>query len=251
VGFDARQPAPASSQREEVVSSKHRESVAQIAGRAGRSLGEVLAATRAVVEHDEVFAGTMLVGRAHDELCRRLDLPPTPGSRAEQPDPVASLIERAAIPTIDSLSCARFEREGARFRVYLHQDFLDGLDKYPSMQTRALFTIRQLAAHGRPNRVKPTRGNDNRGWRRTPLEGNHFYAWWAPHNARPVRGAGLEERAILLRDLRHHDDHRPLDAGQPGDRVAISAADCMADATPGADLGRALFDSPWTTEQPQ
>src|SRR5205085_745656 len=58
----------------------------------------------------------------------------------------------------------------------------------------------------------------NRGWRRSRLggggHGSHFYAWWAPQNALPLKESGeftaAADDAIFLRDIRHHDDHSPL-----------------------------------------
>ena len=54
----------------------------------------------------------------------------------------------------------------------------------------------------------------NRGWRRSRLGGNqgsHFYARWAPQAAPPIKsGDGFKDApagSVLLRDIRHHDDH--------------------------------------------
>src|SRR5437868_10790626 len=45
--------------------------------------------------------------------------------------------------------------------------------------------------------------------------GSHFYVWWAPATATPLKDAGFqaESEAIFLRDIRHHDDHAPLNPG--------------------------------------
>ena len=44
--------------------------------------------------------------------------------------------------------------------------------------------------------------------------GSHFYAWWAPKNALPLKESGefseVADGAVFLRDIRHHDDHSPL-----------------------------------------
>ncbi len=59
----------------------------------------------------------------------------------------------------------------------------------------------------------------NRGWRRSRLGGNHgshFYAWWAPKNAIPLKAlqefSEAPDGSLFLRDIRHHDDHSPLPA---------------------------------------
>jgi hypothetical protein len=59
----------------------------------------------------------------------------------------------------------------------------------------------------------------NRGWRRSRLGGNfgsHFYAWWAPSGAAPLKAGEAFDApadAVFLRDIRHHDDHAPLMPG--------------------------------------
>jgi len=83
---------------------------------------------------------------------------------------------------------------------------------------RASLLMRNLAVNSSRLHFKPTHGV-NHGWRRSRLGGSggsHFYAWWAPRMAPPLRGAGGFEQAsegtLLLRDIRHHDDHSPLSA---------------------------------------
>src|SRR5262249_58475494 len=72
----------------------------------------------------------------------------------------------------------------------------------------------------------------NRGWRRSRLGGGsgfHFYAWWAPAGAAPLKKGGgfcAESEAIFLRDIRHHDDHAPLSPGDADkDYLPLSVPD--------------------------
>ena len=66
---------------------------------------------------------------------------------------------------------------------------------------------------------KATSGGVNRGWRRSRLGGSfgsHYYAWWAPSGAPPLKADAAfsaPAEAIFLRDIRHHDDHSPLAPG--------------------------------------
>lgn len=86
----------------------------------------------------------------------------------------------------------------------------------------------------------------NRGWRRSRLggaSGSHFYAWWAPATATPLKGAGfqVESEAIFLRDIRHHDDHAPVNPGDPSnDYLLLTVPDLR---------GIEYAPEPWTSPQ--
>ena len=86
----------------------------------------------------------------------------------------------------------------------------------------------------------------NRGWRRSRLGGGsgfHFYAWWAPAGAAPLKDAGFiaEADAIYLRDIRHHDNHDPLAPGNAAnDYLPLTVSDLR---------GTEYAPEPWT--QPQ
>ena len=76
--------------------------------------------------------------------------------------------------------------------------------------------MQRLSVDARRIHYKATHGL-NHGWRRSRLGGNHgshFYAWWAPKNALPLKESGefsdVAEGTVFLRDIRHHDDHSPL-----------------------------------------
>ncbi len=92
---------------------------------------------------------------------------------------------------------------------------------------------------------KGTRGV-NRGWRRSRLgggSGSHFYAWWAPAGAAPLKEAGFatEADAVYLRHIRHHDDHDPLAAGDfSDDYLPLTVADLR---------GAEYAPEPWTPPQ--
>ena len=102
--------------------------------------------------------------------------------------------------------------------LFCHQDFLEKLAEHSrdGIGRRAAFLMQRLAVDARRLHYKATQGA-NRGWRRSRLGGNqgsHFYAWWAPRNAAPLKdGGGFDDSApgsTFLRDIRHHDDHSPL-----------------------------------------
>ncbi|MBZ5619424.1 MAG: hypothetical protein LAQ69_11980 [Acidobacteriia bacterium] len=124
---------------------------------------------------------------------------------ARRPDTQATLLEDSA-PV----------REGNP--LFCHQEFLEKMEenRANTVGRRAALLLQRLLVDLRRQYYKPTVG-ENRGWRRSPLggsHGSHFYAWWAPRGATPLKSnpefESAPEGAIFLRDIRHHDDHRPL-----------------------------------------
>lgn len=104
--------------------------------------------------------------------------------------------------------------------LFCHQEFLERLAEHgrDAIGRRAAFLMQRLSVDARRLHYKPTLG-PNRGWRRSRLGGNHgshFYAWWAPKNAIPLKESGdfsdVPDGAVFLRDIRHHDDHALLPA---------------------------------------
>ena len=101
--------------------------------------------------------------------------------------------------------------------VYCHEEFLEKLASYKNLPVakRASLLMQRLAVDSGRQHYKGTQGV-NHGWRRSRLGGaggSHFYAWWAPKTAAPMRaGEGFQQapsEAIFMRDIRHHDDHSP------------------------------------------
>ena len=102
--------------------------------------------------------------------------------------------------------------------LFCHQDFLEKLSEHSrdAIGRRVTLLMQRLAVDARRQHYKATQGV-NRGWRRSRLGGNHgshFYAWWAPKSAVPLKESGdfetAPEDALFLRDIRHHDDHSEL-----------------------------------------
>lgn len=118
-------------------------------------------------------------------------------------------------------------RDDAGWRVLLDEEFFEWLTDDatdPALRKRAYFCLRELLVNGRCARVKPVQGAA-RGWLRTPLGGSggsHFYLWWAPYGTPAVADAGLRERQVLVRTVRHHDETgKALDVGR-SDRHALA-----------------------------
>ncbi len=129
-----------------------------------------------------------------------------------------------------------------RHRLWLHPGVSDQLREWPHLYKRLGLVLRHLAAQGRTTVVKGCR-DVNRGWRRSPLGGAggmQYYLWWTPRGSPPVTDLELPERAILVRAVRHHDDHAPLTAGDLDDYLALVTA---------PDLGDDIAGRPWTDAQ--
>src|ERR1022692_3976899 len=95
--------------------------------------------------------------------------------------------------------------------AFCHHNYLEKLlesRNQPSAR-RAELLLYRLALDERRQFYKST-STVNAGWRRSRLGGNkgsHFYAWWAPAGAPPIKRSGLNNvpaGAIFVRDIRHH-----------------------------------------------
>ncbi len=132
--------------------------------------------------------------------------------------------------------------------LYCHQEFLEKLEarrNEPAGKRAGLLMQRMAVDIGRLH-YKSTSGV-NRGWRRSRLgggSGSHFYAWWAPAGAAPIKKGGKFEggsEAVFLRDIRHHDDHAVLDPGNfASDYLPLSVPDLR---------GGEFAPAPWTPPQ--
>ena len=151
------------------------------------------------------------------------------------------------------LTPALFETEFKTTRpprpIFCHQEFLDKLAARRNDQVakRTSLLLQRMAVDIARLHYKGTNGI-NRGWRRSRLgggSGSHFYAWWAPAGAIPVkRDACIEaahHEAVFLRDIRHHDDHSPLMSGDlASDYLSLNVSDLRA---------AEYAPEPWTTPQ--
>jgi hypothetical protein len=131
--------------------------------------------------------------------------------------------------------------------LFCHQDFLEKLQQDTPAGKRAALLLQRLAVDPRRQHYKATMGI-NRGWRRSRLggsHGSHFYAWWAPKGAVPLKNLpGFDEApegSIFLREIRHHDDHSELNAQSLSDHYLPLSVE---------ELRREEYGpSPWTPAQ--
>ena len=131
-----------------------------------------------------------------------------------------------------------------RHRLWLHPGVSDQLREWPQLYKRLGLVLRHLAANGRTTVVKGCKDR-NRGWRRSPLGGAggmQYYLWWTPGGSPPAADLELPDRSVLVRAVRHHDDHGLLAAGRLVDYLPLSTA---------ADLSDDIAGRPWTDAQMQ
>lgn len=133
----------------------------------------------------------------------------------------------------------------AGWSLLLHHDVFEWLTDSSTdgaLRKRVYFLLREMLVNGHCGRVKSVRGA-GKGWLRSPLGGSggfHYYLWWAPHSSSAVDGAGLEERQILVRLVRHHDETGlGLDPGGPDDWMPITLEEVF----------QPEGDSPFTEQQ--
>ena len=133
--------------------------------------------------------------------------------------------------------------------LFCHEEFLEKMERNRgnTVGRRASLLLHRLHVNLSRPYYKPTQGQ-NRGWRRSPLGGNHgshFYAWWAPRGAQPLSGNSqfdaAPEGSVFLRDIRHHDDHAPLNPQSLSENyLPVSLSDLRR---------QDYVPSPWTTPQ--
>jgi hypothetical protein len=133
------------------------------------------------------------------------------------------------------------------FRVFCHQDVYEGLQKWKDLGKKTTMAIRQIIAFGHTSVVKGCSDPENRGWLRSPLgggSGNHYYLWWTRSGSPALKGTQSRQGDIVIRAIRHHDEHALLSAGNlDGDYLAIDRKELAS--------GQSGFDRPWNDEQIQ
>lgn len=113
-------------------------------------------------------------------------------------------------------------------RLLKHKDYEASARHLPkSIQRKALWAQVLLGTRGRTPNVKGVTGLNER-WRRTPVQGNHYYMWWIPSSESGLvdEPQGLDSsNAILVHSIRHHDEtDDPIDLGSFNDYEEIAVA---------------------------
>ncbi len=113
------------------------------------------------------------------------------------------------------------------YRLLQHKGWEDSLAALPpGARRKAVWAQVLLGAHGRTPQIKGTQGRNAR-WRRTPVQGNHYYLWWIPKSESELRGrngqAADDIHTILVHSVRHHDrTDDALPVGELADYAAVA-----------------------------
>ena len=99
------------------------------------------------------------------------------------------------------------------YRLLRHHDYAATAEPLPdTVRRKALWAQVLLGTRGRTPSVKSTTGYNAR-WRRTPVQGFHYYLWWIPLSESelappaPADSAGDGDgQTILIHGIRHHDE---------------------------------------------
>uniref|UniRef100_UPI004048847D hypothetical protein n=1 Tax=Limnohabitans sp. TaxID=1907725 RepID=UPI004048847D len=133
--------------------------------------------------------------------------------------------------------------EDLKYKVHCHQDVLEGMVTH-NLSPKTTMAIRQIIAFGVTNVAKGCSDSVNKGWLRSPLGGAggfHFYLWWTRKGSNPTKDLNLMDNDIVIRAIRHHDDHTPLKIGDLTDYDTIERQDLVKE--------NGYYKSPWNAEQ--
>ncbi len=118
----------------------------------------------------------------------------------------------------------------SQYRLLKHKDYERSAESLPpSIRRKALWAQVLLGTRGRTPSVKGTTGL-NAHWRRTPVQGNHYYMWWIPNSESGIDrsweiGEPRQDQTILVHSIRHHDEtDDPIDLGSLTDYEEIPIA---------------------------
>ena len=127
--------------------------------------------------------------------------------------------------------------------ILFHPDVSDNLPRHDPISKRLGIVLQHLGANGRTTVVKGCKGNYNEGWLRSPLGGNNgmqYYLWWTTQGSIQARSLHLPKNSILVRAIRHHDDHTSLIVGNLSDYLRFNQPQIEDEE---------LVARPWTEDQ--
>jgi len=116
------------------------------------------------------------------------------------------------------------------YRLLKHRQYERTAEHLPdAIRRKAEWAQVLLGTRGRTPNVKTTSGYNAR-WRRTPVQGYHYYLWWIPLSESQLAGSlsNGAGQTILVYSIRHHDEtDDPIDLTSIDDfeEIALTALD--------------------------
>ena len=136
------------------------------------------------------------------------------------------------------------EFEALNYGIRIHPDVFDSLVEHNHLKKRFGLLLQHFASSGSTSVVKGCYDPKNKGWLRSPLGGGHgmhFYLWWAGQGSSKTKDLDLGQDEVLLRAIRHHDNHKELLPGRPdADYFSIQQPEILESD---------WVTSPWTMNQ--
>lgn len=170
------------------------------------------------------------------------DAVPDDGSEDDDPPQVPTV---EAVPVKpDPVAVDDFMPRQLDSPLFLHPDALEGVETHRDLQKRLGVVLHHLAAHKGTSVVKGCADTANKGWLRSPLGGSNgmqYYLWWTKQGAPPAKSLELPPDSIVVRAVRHHDDHTPLRPGELADYLQLHTAGDVGDDS--------VAGRPWTEAQ--
>lgn len=115
------------------------------------------------------------------------------------------------------------------YRLLRHKHYDNAARRLPTnIRRKATWAQVLLGMRGRTPSVKGTSGLDLR-WRRTPVQGNHYYMWWIPQSESGLpqnENTTSQQPSILIHSIRHHDQtDAPIHLGSLTDYEEVVVSD--------------------------
>jgi hypothetical protein len=121
-------------------------------------------------------------------------------------------------------------------RIFYHEDVANWISTH-NRECRLKFLLQTLAVKGFATAKKSTSGQILK-WFRSNVKGYHYYLWWmmpSEEERNGLNGLGLRSGDILVRQIRHHDNHECCDLGRATDYFEFQYSDFQEEGYVGCE----------------
>jgi len=123
-------------------------------------------------------------------------------------------------------------------RIFYHEDVGNWISTH-NRECRLKFLLQTLAIKGLETAKKSTAGQ-NLKWFRSNVKGYHYYLWWmmpGEEERETLQQMGVQGGDILVREIRHHDNHDPCNLGRATDYFEFKYRDFQEEGYVGSESG--------------